>query len=237
MRVKKWLVLGLALASVFAVIGSAVISIRIAIADHSAASLTYMWYAEDRFYNWDFENTNWPVTADQVDWPITMMFYNNAEVDKVKGLLRGVSSYPLIGGTMFAVVGDFPPVSDGTGGGELQWDGDGGIKSNAPCAFGSMGDAYHIRIYADWPDDRFYNISAGFYVLAATHIDHNELPLCPGTWHGESELAENHFAQRSRDVNLTVYEDWWSLLNFESWHQNGPHVVDNNGMQTLVHVP
>lgn len=226
MRVKKWLVLGFALASVFAVIGSAVISFRIAIAAHSATSLTYLGVAEDRFYNWDFENTNWPVTADQVDWPITMMFYNNAEVDLVKSLF-----YPGFGFIKHAVVGDF----DGTWG--LVWDSDGGTKSGFFCGFGAAGDAYHMRVYADWADDRLYNIQWGYYVLATTHIDHNEALGCPGTWSGESELAEEHFAQLSRNIQLWVWEDWWSFFNFEAPHQEGDHKVNNNGMQTLVHIP
>ena len=91
-----------------------------------------------------------------------------------------------------------------------------------------------MRVYAD-DNDTLYNTSWGFYVLGATHTDHNECG--PNTWHGESEDTEGLIADRASDRGYTVYEDWGNFYNAESWRQEGNHIVENDGYATAVYVP
>lgn len=42
-------------------------------------------YGGDQFYNYDFNGT--PYNSTNVDWKIDLIFYNNAEIDKVKSAL------------------------------------------------------------------------------------------------------------------------------------------------------
>lgn len=48
-------------------------------------NLSALSHGEDGFYNYDFVSNTQPINT-SVDWPITMVFYNNAEVTKVKNI-------------------------------------------------------------------------------------------------------------------------------------------------------
>jgi hypothetical protein len=145
-------------------LGSAV---RVGIAQASTTSnLSWLSIAEDHFYNYDF-NSQLPL-SNNVDWPITMLYWNNAEVDKVKNAV----GYLFDGNPQYLVIDD----SGGTG----VWDQDSGTK-NIFCP-SIQAEAKHMRVYADG-DDRLYNIHWGYYVLASTHgrlraLDTNRLSSC-----------------------------------------------------------
>ena len=202
----------------------AVVAVPSAIlADHSAGpgSLSVLSIQEDQFYNWDFVSND-DFSSSNVDWPVNMLFYNNAEVDKVKGIYWGNCHWPVASAK-------YARLNDGSG---MVWDNDSGTKS--PCDCTIWGNQPHMRVYAD-DNDTLYNTSWGFYVLGTTHTDHNECGLNP--WHGESEDTEGLIADRASDRGYTVFEDWGNFYNAESWRREGNHIVENDGYATAVYVP
>lgn len=191
---------------------------NLVMAGHSASSLTLLTIREDTFWNYDFVNPG-VVASDNVDWPVTMLFWNNADTIYVKA-----NYWPIGGAFMYLLLND--------GQGDY-WSSDRGTKSNL-CL--DVGDVYHMRVYAN-QDFRSYNLDWSFYILGTTHIDHNECGT--GKWSGESELAEDEFARLAKQkwgVNA-VAEDWASFFNFEQWRQRGSHIVHNNGFATAVRIP
>jgi hypothetical protein len=209
--------LGLALAALIALV---VLVAAQAAGAGSTSKLTILYVREDAFRNYDFLSQT--VSSTNVDWPVNFLFWNNAEIDKVKSKLGGY--YPYSGSKMNG------RLNDGSG---FVWDQDGGRKSIL-CPI--IGDAYHYRIYAD-SDDRMYNISWGYWVFGTSHIDHNECGF--GKWFGKSEQAENHIASHARNVfgSSNVAEDWSSFYNYEPYREQGNHIWQNNGYATAVRVP
>lgn len=183
--------------------------------DHEADSSAFkvMSMGSDRFYNWDFDSQN--DVRDNVDWPVTTLFYNNATVNRAKELLYGRTA---IGSSMHF---------HGKDQASWFWDSDRGTKSSASC----LGTVYHMRIYGEPDDDDFYSSEWGFYVLGTTHIDYNECGI--GRWHGDSETAEEHFnslLRRTQRSTVTTYDDHMDFHNhMEEDVQRGRHRVNNNG--------
>ncbi len=104
---------------------------------------------EDSFYNWDFHTQptsfDCPSACDKVDWPVSMLFWDDALINTVKvGLLDAIG-----GQSGASHSANYARLNDGSG---WVWDGDGGIKNDNSCP--SVG--YHMRLYADG-DDRLYN--------------------------------------------------------------------------------
>ena len=188
----------------------------------TASHLTVLTISGDSFWNYDFNSQR--VSSTNVDWAMSMLFYNNAEIDKVKDFYH--SGFPHGGGPMYARLDD--------GGGWWVWDGDGGIKSAACPSFGDP-PALHLRLYAD-SDDRLYNTLWGYYVLGSTHMDKEE---CWTTRQfGWSEWIEGTFAAYARSHGWgTVYDDWLYWANWEPTHWEGNHYWDNDGMASTVYVP
>jgi hypothetical protein len=184
----------------------------------TASRLALLSIEEDSFRNYDFLSRS--VSASNVDWPINLLFWNNAEVDKVKNGLP----YAYVGSTMYA------RLNDGTG---YVWDADGGRKSS-PCPI--LGQATHYRLYADG-DDRLYNLTWGYYALASSHFDTRECG--PGKWFGRSEDAEAKIAAaaRARWGASRVAEDSISFENAEPYREEGNHIWLNDGLGTTVSVP
>ncbi len=81
-------------------------------------NLSALSHGEDGFYNYDFLSNT--ASSTNVDWPITMVFYNNAEVTKVKNIFFGSA---LLAWSMYEYL------NDGTG---WVWDDDKGTKGEIP---------------------------------------------------------------------------------------------------------
>jgi len=179
---------------------------------------------EDSFKNYDFSNMI--ESRSHADWGIDMIFFGNANINKVKRKLSPV--LPASGSPMYARLNN-----NGSG---WTWDRDSGIKSN-PCPTpGAYAD--HMRLYAPSNTDYFWSSGWGSYVIASTHEDHHE---CWFTrWSGESERAEHQIAQ-----------DWlgmyggnvqWSTFRMENRMEtgNGGPIIQGNhhwrqdGKATLV---
>jgi len=176
----------------------------------------------DSFDNYDFTSPS--VSSTNVDWPVTFLFYNNAEVDKIKSAIS--AAYPYPGGTIYGRMNN-----------SFGWfyDGDRGVK-NQPCSFASSDQ--HMRVYADASHgDRNWSPSLGFYVIGTTHSDVNE---CGGgtTYFGYSEGAENAFGTNIHAfAGWIVYRDNWDMQNPEPARWEGNHYWSNNGLASMVPVP
>jgi hypothetical protein len=171
----------------------------------------------DRWYNYDAEQEVHSHTVS--DWPITVVFYGSAWVDKVKFTVLGAPfDYP--GSTMHQWLQDYPAADI--------WDDDGGLKTGI-C------DSDHIRIYADG-DDYLYNVDYGMYVLATTHKDVNE---CSSPQHGWSEWVEDTVARhvRNKGGNYVVSQNCCWMFNPEPdrWEDN--HFWQSSGYATYIYVP
>lgn len=185
----------------------------------TASSLTLINLSGDYFWNYDFNSGS--ITASNVDWPVTLIFYGNATINRVKDNL----------GPWFSYQGSakYGRLNDGAG---FVTDQDSGRKTHmCPC----IGDITHYRAYAD-ADDRMYNPDWAYYVFATTHIDHNEGTF--GEWFGQSEDAEEDVRDRSVQVwgASNVSNDYLNLSNYEAPHNEGSHHWNNNQYATKVGV-
>lgn len=186
----------------------------------STSNLTTLSIDGDSFYNYDFDSES--ASSSNVDWPITMVHYDNAEVDDVKDIYFGST---IFANTKYARMND----------GGWDWDSDKGTKSGQ--VYSDELDDYvyvHQRIYAPNPPDYMSNSPWGNYVISTTHFD--EYPT--ESWSGYSEYAEDFFAL-SASGSYTVYEDWSDFSNDESYREedSGSHIWFNDGDATAVEVP
>lgn len=189
----------------------------------TAANLQPVVSAEDQFYNYDF--TARTVSAAGVDWPVTIVFYGNASVSKVKSAFKSRGwSNPFVS-TMYGYE------NDGSG---FAFVGDGGVKTFAT-------KSPHMRLYA--PGGKMYNSAWGSYVVATTHFDNAELKAPPAQWFGLSEDAATAAVQTAIKAwgakNVTLNS--LPLGNAQSGEETGAngerHIWQCDGMATLVRVP
>ncbi|MDE3090452.1 MAG: hypothetical protein KGJ80_13805 [Chloroflexota bacterium] len=184
----------------------------------TASRLSILGIYEDMFWNYDFlDNQGWNNT--HTDWPITMLFYGNADVAKVKNIYWGDTNFASV---MYGSVSD-----DGW---TFMWIPDDGTKDwgLVPC---STNPTLHMRVYG-----RLYNIGWGYYVLGTTHNDINEC-LPPYQMYGWSENTENEFGLIAQSKGYPVYSNWGWFNNPEPdrWETN--HFWQSNGYATAVYVP
>ncbi|RLG58168.1 MAG: hypothetical protein DRN88_01465 [Candidatus Hydrothermarchaeota archaeon] len=172
----------------------------------------------DAFYNYDFESES--VSNTNVDFPVNLVFWNNAEVDKVKGAFYGVAE---------AATRKYMKLKDGS---SWVWDSD---RGSDEVTTGSK--RKHMRLYAD-SDDRMYDIEWGYYVIATSHYDY---PWYGHIWCGYSEQAEEEIAEDAEDIDevLEVEEDKKYMYNLEpARNETEPgeptHVWYNNGWTTFI---
>jgi hypothetical protein len=192
----------------------------------STGKLALLYVNEDRFRNYDF--TAQAVSATGVDWAISLLFYNNATINRVKSALG--NEYDQTGSKMNGRMTENAG-STGVGGGYV-WDEDGGRKTTkCPGLVTQPSQARHYRIYADG-DDRLYNLSWGYYVFGSTHYDINECSLTQPAWFGYSETSEGWIAQRWRQNGRSAVEDWSSFANAEPYRVEGDHIWENDGLAT-----
>jgi len=208
--------------SFIAVIAIAALLVPMSASGGSTSNLTLLYIQEDSFRNYDFDSQY--VLSTNVDWPVTLVFWNNANINKVKNSLDSA-------GFQWGGDSENGRLNDGYG---YVWDTDGGRK-NVLCPFLSTDS--HYRIYAP-SYDYLYNVSWGFYVIGTTHRDHNECgPL--DTWYGKSDEAENEVAFASAAVwgSGAVASDWAYFYNYEPYRAEGSHIWLNDGYATAVRVP
>ena len=195
--------------------------------------LTYVTMDEDAFYNYDFNSITGDPLATNVDWPIDLLFWNNASVASVTSLYR--PGYPYSGSSQYALLADDKNAEgDDVSDWNWSWDGDAGVKDRFCPSYNTR--ARHMRLYAPG-GGQLYNINWGYYVLATTHTDFQECWF--GTQYGWSEDTEHIFAGYARDHGYTVAEDAPNLDfgNSEAPHWEGNHYWQNDGHASAVNVP
>ncbi len=187
----------------------------------STSRLSKLAFYGDQFWNYDF--TIRRVRAHKVDWPISLVFYGNASINKVKGFLD--NEYDETGSPMNARLND---------GGRWRWDTDNGRKTTkCPGLLSQPSSARHYRIYAD-PDDRLYNSAWGFYVIGSTHYDIRECGR--GATFGWSETSEGWVTWRWRANGGWAQNDWRYFSNPEPVRVEGNHIWQNDGYASRLHV-
>jgi hypothetical protein len=169
----------------------------------------------DGFYNYDFISED--ASDTNVDFTVNLVFWNNAEVDKVKVNFYG---YDVANAMNMEL-------KDGT---SWVWDSD---RGSATCKLGSN-IRKHMRLYAD-SDDRMYDVDWGYYVIATSHYDY---PCLIHDWSGYSEQAEEEIAQDARNLGHGVQEDKKYMYNLEPARNETSggkiHAWYNNGWTTFI---
>ena len=189
----------------------------------TAANLQPVSFAEDQFYNHDF--TAKTVSATGVDWPVTIIFYGNASVSKIKSAYRGRGWGNPFVNTMYGYE------NDGSG---FVFAADGGVKTFAT-------KSPHMRLYA--PGGRMYNSTWGYYVIATTHFDNAELSSPPTQWFGMSEDAATAAVQTaikvwgSQSVTLNSVPVGNSRYGEDIGANGERHIWQCDGVATLIRVP
>jgi hypothetical protein len=174
----------------------------------------------------NYDNTSTELKRHNADWPATLFFWNNAEVDKIKRKL----DWCCPGGREHMLLRDSPN--------NRAWDQDGGTKTGVPeCGVPGVEGvprAKHVRLYAD-SNDHLYNSYWGYMVVGTTHIDIHE--GCGNEKFGLSERAE-HFVADWLDPKDCCAQSpdykWWT--NKEEKRREGNHVWKNDGRTTYIGV-
>jgi hypothetical protein len=179
----------------------------------------------DTIFNYDFNSTN--ATSTNVDWAVTLLFYNNATINRVKSDMDQWS--PNFINSSF----EKKHMRQNIGAGNV-WDQDGGKKHPACPAPGVS--APHYRIYAIGTSERLFNRQWGFWVPGTTHRDWNECPPVKKR-HGYSEAVEELLLRDVAD-NTTVISDSVFMLNDEPLRkEGGNHTWLNNAFASQVRIP
>ncbi|HWM62687.1 MAG TPA: hypothetical protein VNP96_01705 [Solirubrobacterales bacterium] len=200
---------------------------------------------KDRFITYDFSEE--ARNREKVDFPVNLIFGHDADINKVKDAMeetyyfgkRHIGPIEVGASTAYARVNDGP---EGNGG---EWDADAGRK-NAACQHPAQNEpnAFHFRVYAPPNTDHFVNQQWGRFIIATSHIDHNECDFIEDvgpdtrTWSGYSENAEwkiatdalHYFGARH------VFRDRVYIGNYEPTEEEGAHIWQSNGQATWITV-
>lgn len=198
----------------------------------AAQAPTQVLWSGDAFYNYDFASQS--VSQSNVDWPLTVFFTNNANINKVKCNMDNSD-----------VCGDWAPLdgasfvkynfrlNDGPTLG-WEWDQDGGKKTTSCPAWGDS--ANHYRMYASNYADRNYNSTLGYYTMATTHRDWSECPPGGSVHYDYTEGTENKMTAWASDNTAVANDKFW-MYNPEPYRVQGNHTWDSNGYASTIHVP
>lgn len=180
------------------------------------------------------------------DWPVTLIFWNNGLVDKVKDKFDDddTGSFKDTGSRVHMGYKNGPYTK------APRYDGDKGKKTKCifnesetgPGTGGGAKEDYHYRVYGP-PGDYFSDPRYGKYTVATTHVDHGEDEgACGGRrYFGRSERVENHIGNLASSLGLPVRTDHYPLGNHEDFQRvdaNGEtHIWSNGGSATTIRFP
>lgn len=189
----------------------------------SAAGTKILYWINCGGQKWlNYNHRRKKLSSAHIDWPITIIFYGNATVDKVK---------KMYGGSMFASR-KYQAYDIGTG---VKWDSDVGIKISMlfDGPDGKDKDILHIRLYA--PPGGYFDGDGGWghYVIAATHFDFNP-PW--DTKNGYSEDAERQALRIASMRGYTVYSSYAHLHNREHLRKEKNRYWQSDGRVSLVYI-
>jgi hypothetical protein len=163
------------------------------------------WFTNgDYFWNYDFNTKSFDLTnktdaQSYGDWPVTVIFTNQARLSLVKtALWSGRYKAPMY---MKLYDRGSDPLK------KPVWDKDSGEYTGQAC----YGTKYHYRLYGPdtdmGGDGSFYNSDLGYYVVATTHVDYHDQTgkttwTCyGGQWTGEADVAEAKLVRAAIDVS------------------------------------
>lgn len=188
-----------------------------------SSKLDLVYKDDDVIRNYDYLSTASPTDNYNLDFPVTMIFKNNAEIDKVKNRYKA-NGWDNLGSSKYG------RARDGSAG---FWDSDRGVKTWGLTTC-------HMRVYAD-SDDRMYCPSWGYYIFGTTHYDHGE--VVGDKWFGKSEDAETEARQEARTIWGTdnVVANNGDFKNYEAYRVQTSggedHIWQSSGRRSTVTVP
>lgn len=186
----------------------------------STPNLQTIYQDGDYFYNHDFLSQN-PMSWN-VDWPVTMVYCQNSNINKIKSLYWG----PTVSDTMYLQMKD--------NGVSWIWDSDMGTKNGFfYSAYLGQTVKLHMRLYAPNPPDYLTNTSWNKYVLGTTHYDE----FWTESWSGYSEWAEKDVSSIAAGYGYVVIPDTVYTANYDYRGNISNHIWQNNGYATRVCVP
>jgi hypothetical protein len=177
---------------------------------------------EDAFYNYDFDSKT--VSATNCDFPVTMVFCQNATVNKVKDMLWGNAS--IDSEKHIKLWDDYVGCPDC-----YSWHSNKGTKDY------TSGQFRHLRPYGvpspHGGSSHLNNAIWGEYCIATTHHDYPP-------YYGWSESAENSIDSKLEDAGYLTLPDYYDFQNYEPPRVQrigvNFHVWNNDGFATLVFV-
>jgi hypothetical protein len=186
----------------------------------------------DVFYNYDFTT---PSLSGSIDWPIDLVFWNNALTpNQVKLFDYGAS------------IADPAYLNIGQGHGPNFWDEDQGSKSGVPAC----NTVEHYRVYKDdTASSTRFTTNWGFYIVGSAHLDRFEecdvfdpftgsLVPVGDHWSGRGERSESIIADKAATVwgPGAIQRNFVQLYNAETTHREGNHRFENDGKATKIKV-
>lgn len=188
----------------------------------------------DAFWNYDFGRETIQcgaipckadprVDKDLVDWPMNLMFWNQAGGQYITTRMADVG-YDQSGGDQYAFVKD---------GASFAWDPDPGRKKTK-CPI--TGSTPHFRMYRNPALESSFDPQWGFYVIASSHFDIRECGRHKRF--GDSERAERVIALAAAQVwgSSSIDYEYLNLGNPEPLRREGNHHWDNTGFATAIRV-
>ncbi len=197
----------------------------------------YLTEGGDTFLNYDGSKN---FERNDRDWPVGLVFYRNASVNRVKDYYRD-SAFSGFGGSKFLGT-DSRPNSGADGRRAL--DRDRGRKPRCGSRE-SNGRQEHFRIYGG-NRDRLYDREYGYYVVATAHYDHGDFYVsgtsrpenCPGrTFFGFSENVEQRIVGLAEGRGASVRRNFFGLGNVEPRRDEGNHIWKNDGRASIIRMP
>jgi hypothetical protein len=188
--------------------------------------------AKVTFYNYDFQHPT-RARANNVDWPVTLVFDNNASLDAVNDGLRPLFPYstkPIVTPAYFRA---------NRGGNGHFWTSNKGRKTHH-CTAGT--EATHFRAYG-YPGyghgGRLYSLGLGYFVIGTSHRDINECGPVTESSAGYPDDAAHTVTADARALNpdWDITDDIYDTRNAEDFRQQGSHIYENDGLASLIHIP
>ena len=193
----------------------------------------------DQWGNGEDSFTNWDYSENRVDteWPIDLIFRNNARYSDVKNAFKGYSDWHYVEGfpcNNVASLAIFPRNQPGDAFAEQRpnqwnWDDDTGLKGPYCVHSNDLPIQDHFRMYKEFYDESMYSPAWGFYLIGEAHRHYKEgectnNPGSCGEWVGQEENAESNILSQA-----------YYGLGWHSYYANCPHTYtysDKNGTYT-----
>jgi hypothetical protein len=184
------------------------------------------------FFNYDFAHPTCE-RATNAEWPIQLLFTDNAYKRKIESQLDGLFKF----GGIFASP-EAARIDDGNG---WFWGTDGG-KKTLPFSIETHDDHYRLYAYSN-VGEHSYSMQLGFFVIGTIHRDYNEFAGATKASYGHSEEAEYDLDQyvaeqiekKKLDWEVFPFDEEYALGNKQNGEE-GNHQWESSGFPTLFEV-